>query len=113
VRFMQSQPTNVGRTVLESAGWIGDVQLRPYSSKGPITVDTGIRAVTVFEIAKLVTLAQKRDKAVLLVAGPCAYCGRPKAEALRPLLEEPSLAIWTDVVLDVETAMVLLEASHP
>ena len=90
-------------------GWVGDVQYLPYSTKAPITVGSGVRAVTLFELADLVAMVRSRDKHVVLIGGPCGECAVSKTEALRPLLEEPSLRVWSHLVLDSGTAERLLE----
>jgi hypothetical protein len=90
-------------------GHVGDVQYQPYSEVGPIRVNTGIRAVTLFELSDLVELAASPDKHVLLVAGPCIRCGRPKGRALRPLLTERSLRVCNHMIIDAGTAQELLQ----
>jgi DNA-binding transcriptional regulator LsrR (DeoR family) len=97
-----------GFQALRRAGWIGDVQYRAYSAKGPLTLDTKVRAVALFELAELVRLAKRPGKHVVLVAGPCSVCGKPRSDAVRALLEEPSLKVWTHLVTDVATARELL-----
>ena len=99
-----------GVRALEKAGWIGDVQYRPYSARGPILVDAGIRAVTLLELDDLRRMASDScpDKHVVVVVGPCAICGHPRSDAVLPLLEEPSLKLWTHLVLDQGTAGHLL-----
>ena len=62
---------------------IVDVLYRPFAAHGPITRQAGIRAVTLFEPAELVTFAAEENKAVILVAGPCAGCGGSRSDALR------------------------------
>ncbi len=96
---------------LSNAGWVGDVQYRPYSATQPILLNQGVRAVTLFELPDLARLAAAPDKHVILVAGPCSRCQQPKADALRPLLTEPALAVWSKLVMDVTTARELLLAS--
>jgi len=95
---------------LKQAGWIGDVQFRPYSEEGAITRECPVRVVTLFELADLVRLANTPDKYVVLVAGPCGQCGRLKDDALRPLLKNTSLRMWTHLVTDVDTASALLRS---
>jgi DNA-binding transcriptional regulator LsrR (DeoR family) len=90
-------------------GWVGDVQYLPYSTKAPITVGSGVRAVTLFELADLVAMVRSGDKHVVLIGGPCGECAVSKTEALRPLLEEPNLRVWSHLVLDSGTAEQLLE----
>jgi DNA-binding transcriptional regulator LsrR (DeoR family) len=93
---------------LQKAGWVGDVQYRPYSATGPVTMDAEVRAVVLFELADLVRLAATMHKHVVLVAGPCGGCGVTRADALRPLVEQPSLAVWNHLVVDTVTATKLL-----
>jgi DNA-binding transcriptional regulator LsrR (DeoR family) len=99
-----------GVRALERAGWIGDVQYRPYSATGPIKVDPGIRAVTLLELDDLRRMAsdEQPDKHVVIVAGPCAICGSPRSDAVLPLLDEPKLKFWTHLVMDQGTAGHLL-----
>lgn len=94
---------------LKEQGWVGDVQYLPYSTSGPITVRSGARAVTLFELSDMVEMVRTGDKYVVLVGGPCGDCGISKTAALRPLLEEPSLRVWSHLVLDAGTAEQLLE----
>lgn len=105
-RFLAEYPEDVN--VLRQHGWVGDVQCRPYSGHGPILRETSVRTVTLFELQDLVRLAHTRNKYVLVVSGPCGQCGRPRSDALRPLLTAPDLAVWSHLVLDRETAQALL-----
>lgn len=107
-RFLAESPGDV--TILRQHGWIGDVQYRPYSGTGPILRETSVRTVTLFELQDLVRLAHTRNKYVVVVSGPCGQCGRTRSDALRPLLTAPDLAVWTHLVLDMETAQELLPA---
>jgi hypothetical protein len=93
---------------------IGDVLYRPFAAHGPITRQVGIRAVTLFEPAELVTFAAEENKAVILVAGPCAEasCRRSRSDALLPLLREPSLDVWSHLVTDERTALECLPKSN-
>lgn len=97
-----------GIDALIHAGWIGDILYLPYSPTGPITIDTDIRATTVFEFEDLGRLAHTQDGHVVLLAGPCGECKKPRTRALKPLLEEPSLEVWSHLVMDVTTANELL-----
>ena len=65
---------------------------------------TKFRAATLFELADFVRMAAEPDKAVILVAGPCRKCGAQRSRALMPLLREPTLAVWSHLVIDAETA---------
>ncbi|MGL6194809.1 MAG: hypothetical protein ACRC2T_08310 [Thermoguttaceae bacterium] len=91
------------------AGWIGDVQFRPYSVDGPLKDVCPVRAVTLFELDELVELTKKKGKHVVLVAGPCGECGASKKDALRPLLANEKLRLWTHLVTDAKTSRELLE----
>ncbi len=108
-RFMEvGDPETSGITALERAGWIGDVTYRPYSSTAPIVTTKGRRAVSLFDLEDLVDLAQKPNKHVVLVAAPCRRCGETKGRALKPLLKEPDLKLWTHLLMDLTTAQDLL-----
>jgi DNA-binding transcriptional regulator LsrR (DeoR family) len=93
---------------MQRAGWKGDVQFRPYSDTGPLADICPVRAVTLFELEELVALAKKKEKHVILVAGPCGECGASKTDALKPLLACPDLQLWTHLVTDAQTAKGLL-----
>ncbi len=94
--------------VLKKAGWVGDLHWRPFSKKGPINKNTGVRSITLFELEELAEWASRPDKHIVLVASLCGRCGRSKSDALRPLLETPELRVFNHVVTDVETARSLL-----
>jgi len=104
----------LSRNVLDkmlAAGWIGDVQFRPYSVEGPLPEDVcPVRAVTLFELNELVNLAKDRSNGryVVLVAGPCGECGATKKNALRPLLANGNLRLWTHLIVDAKTTKELL-----
>jgi len=93
---------------MKKAGWIGDVQFRPYRAEGPMLEECPVRAMTLFELSDLVEMARTEDKHVVLLAGPCGECGRLKTDALEPLLTQPKLRLWSQLVTDVETASELL-----
>ncbi|MCS7237397.1 MAG: sugar-binding domain-containing protein [Thermoguttaceae bacterium] len=108
-------------------GWIGDVQFRPYSAAGPMDDHCGVRAVTLLEISDLVEWANHTISAksfgdqgkqtgsfkyIVLVAGPCAECGELKTVALKPLLENEKLRVFTHLVTDVATAQDLLQKAQ-
>ncbi len=93
---------------LETAGWVGDVTYRPYGMNSPIATTEGIRAVSLFELEDLVALAAKPNKHVVLVVAPCGICNKSKGEALRPLMSNRVLKLWSDVFMDLTTAQSLL-----
>jgi DNA-binding transcriptional regulator LsrR (DeoR family) len=108
-RFMNlGERSNGNVEEIKRRGWVGDVSYRPYSKTGPITAAGGIRAVSLFELKDLVDLARKPNKHVLLVAAPCGICNEPKTEALKPLLKEKSLRLWSHLLMDLTTAQNLL-----
>lgn len=102
-RFMRKAP-EWGAAALEGAGWVGDIQWRPYSDLGPIEVDAAIRAVTIYELSELLELAGDPEKLVLVVCGRCNVCKDNKARALLPLLRTESLRVFNHLVTDRETA---------
>ncbi len=93
---------------MKAAGWIGDVQFRPYAPTGPILEECPVKAVTLFELSDMVARVQIEEKYVVLLAGPCGECAESKTQALLPLLTEPKLRLWTHLVTDVQTASELL-----
>lgn len=94
-------------------GWIGNVQYRPFSEKGPVTQKKNeLRAVTLFELEDFVRLAQTKDKHVLLMARQCTLCSKTKARALLPLFRNAKLKVWSELVMDVATAQELLKLAE-
>jgi hypothetical protein len=87
---------------LDQEGCLGDLMWRPFGAKGPIDLKSGIRAMTLVELADLPKLITQR-KWVLLVLGRCVNCGNPKTEILRALLNQQHPFI-TDLVVDSITA---------
>jgi hypothetical protein len=96
---------------MDAAGWMGDVQFRPYTESGPLIEECPVRAVTLFELDEMVEFARADGKYLVLLAGPCGECGAPKVEALRPLVANPHLRLWTHLVTDVQTAQALAALS--
>ena len=85
-------------------GWVGDVCYCPFSATGPIH-DTVLHPVTLFSIPDFVQLAKSPGRYVFLLCGPSrAAGGALKTKALKPLLEIPELRVWTDLVIDEDTA---------
>jgi DNA-binding transcriptional regulator LsrR (DeoR family) len=106
--FLQQSGQNLDR--LRAAGWVGNVQYRPYTSTGPVKEKpTDLRAVTLFELEDLVRIASQKNKHVVLIARQCGICGRTRAEALQPLLTHPQLKVFSTLVLDAATARELLK----
>jgi len=95
---------------LRAAGWIGNVQYRPYTTRGPVKEKPNdLRAVTLYELEDLVRVADQKNKHVILLARQCGLCGRTHADALRPLLTNPALKVFSTLVMDAATARELLQ----
>jgi hypothetical protein len=96
--------------VLRRRGWLGNVQYRPFTAKGPVLeAPDELRAVTVFELKDLVERARDRNKEVILMARQCGVCGRARVKALRALLLNPDLRVFSRLVLDRASAAELLK----
>ena len=61
------------------------------------------------DLEDLVRIAGQKNKHVILIARQCGMCERTRAEALRPLLTNPSLKGFSTLVMDAATARELLE----
>jgi len=113
VRYVQdfrgARESREAKAALVQDGWIGDVQMRPYSSQGPIKIKKGGKPVSLFELDGLVEMAHTPDKHVILLCAPCGRCSQSKAEALMPLLVEPKLHVWNHLVLDVGTGQEIVK----
>jgi DNA-binding transcriptional regulator LsrR (DeoR family) len=106
-RFLEDCRYDIGK--LKDAGWKGNVQYRPYTStKAIVEGAKQMRAVTLFELDDFVRIAGRRDKRVVLIARQCGVCGMTRANALRPLLTEKALKVWSELVMDMATARELL-----
>jgi hypothetical protein len=104
------QYSSSGFDALKMEGWVGDVLFRPYSESKPILIDSGIRAVTLFEISELIEICKKGGRYIVLISGPSsrsATCST-KSDALRPLLSQ-DLRVWTHLVTDAGTAIEVLQ----
>ena len=94
---------------LQEEDWIGDVMFQPYSKTKPI-VSPSHQMVTLFNFDELLKFSKEPGKHVVVTGGPCKTCKSSKAKAIRPLLENPELRLWTDLIIDRTTAEELL---HP
>ncbi len=56
-----------------------------------------------------VQAANQKNRHVILMARQCGICGRSRAEALRPLLTNPQLKVFSTLVLNAATARDLLK----
>ncbi len=97
---------------LKRLGVLGDVAYEPFGESGPLDIDFGYRAVTLFSIPDLVARAKQKGKEVLLVAGPCPGCGTSRERSLEPVLRVPALRVWSHAYLDSKTAQKMLRG-HP
>lgn len=112
-RFLEVASEGTGdetAMALREAGWVADVNHCPLSKTGPIILDSGMRAITLFEIDKLVKMVRDEDdKHVVLIAAPCSGCNELKTEALRPLMsQQDKLKLFNHVFMDMRTAKSLL-----
>jgi DNA-binding transcriptional regulator LsrR (DeoR family) len=106
--FLEQSPPGKGRPRTEK--WRGNVQYRPYTADGPVVEDgKELRAVTIFELKDLVQAASEKNRHVILMARQCGICGRTRAQALRPLLTNLNLKVFSTLVMDAATARDLLK----
>lgn len=103
----------------ESPSWmtrsrvIGDIQYRPFSEKGPVLERGSLRAITLFELAELREMVQQDGKYVVLIAGPCDVCGKTREAALKPVMVNDDLKVWSHLVCDLDTAEGLVAPWRP
>ena len=98
---------------IDNSEYLGNVQYRAYSAKQPILEQNDqMRAVTLFELDEFKDMASRKGKHVVLLAGSCGLCGNTHTSALLPLLENPNLKVWSELIVDVEVSQALL-ASKP
>jgi DNA-binding transcriptional regulator LsrR (DeoR family) len=90
---------------LREAERVGDILYRPFTESGPVPeTRMKARSISLFEIRDLVKMSREKNKHVLLVAGSCGICHKPKGKALRPLLERENMKVWTHLVTNIDTA---------
>jgi DNA-binding transcriptional regulator LsrR (DeoR family) len=87
---------------LEKAGCLGDMLWQPIGPDGPIELETAIRAMTITELGDVSRFVREKNQ-VLLVAGPCATCHRPKTEVVKAILDQDDPLI-THLVVDSRCA---------
>jgi len=105
-------PPSVGevtRDELSAGAYVADVMCQPFSESGPLCLNRGMRALTLFELDELVAFAAQPNKDVVLLGGPCSSCGGTRTAALRPLIANEALRIWNHLVVDSKTAAELLD----
>jgi hypothetical protein len=101
---------DVGR--LQRAGWIGDLQYRPFSATGDITQVQSKKTVTLFELDQLRRFAADPNKHVVLVSGPCVDCKKTREAPMEVLLSVADLKVWTHLIMDVSTGEKLAELAR-
>jgi len=95
----------------------GNVQYRPFTVDGPI-VETGNewRSVTLFELDDFVAWSREKDRHLILMSRRCGVCSKEMSEtralALLPLLKQPNLRVFTDIVVDEDIAAKALKAAR-
>lgn len=107
-RFMREYGGQDQIDALNAAGWIGDILWQPFNETGPIHLQSGVRAVSLFGIDDLVRFSATPDKHVICFAAACSVCGHTKSDALRPLLKAPALRVFNHVIMDKATARELV-----
>lgn len=88
---------------LKKEGWVGDVMFLPYSTEKAIESQI-LRPVTLFNFNELCEFSKQPGKYVVITCSPCNDCNQRKTEAIRPLLENPNLRMWTHLIIDRPTA---------
>lgn len=104
-KYMEKSPS-CSKT-LEEQKCIGDILWQPLAEKEPITTRTERRSMTLFELDQIAKLRQN-GKYILLVLGPCAYCGSTKSEILSAILNQKEELI-THLVADSHSVREVLE----
>lgn len=77
---------------------VGDMLWHPLGETKPVEARTKIRAMTLYDLNDLSDFV-KKDKNVLLVLGPCAYCNQTKTSVLKAILDQDNQLI-THLVVD-------------
>ena len=86
------------------------MQYRSFDASGPVReAPEELRAATLVELADLVKRAKDRTRGVILMARQCGLSGRAHARALRALLSNANLKVFSRLVLDRSSAVTLFE----
>jgi hypothetical protein len=105
---MQRLPRGAALRAESGRQWSGTVQCIPFSEKGPVVLDGGLRPFALLGLSDLLKLSHEDAKHVVLMAGQCPTCRKTPAAALALLLKNPSLKVWTHLAIDHATASELL-----
>ncbi len=110
-QFWKFMTDSGGMNQLDKKDWVGNVQYRPYSNTGPVPEEsTDARAVTLFDLDYFRDMVGQKNKYVVLMVRRCAFCDNLRAEAVRPLLQQPDLRIWSHLIIDAAIAEAVLSA---
>jgi len=96
---------------LEKAGCLGDILWQPIGADGPFELNSRIRAMTIMRLCELSELI-KDNKHVLLVAGPCSKCKRPKTQVVKAILDQRNHLITHLVTDSLCARQVVLDRQH-
>ncbi len=111
-QFWKFMTDSDGMNQLDNTDWVGNVQYRPYSNTGPMPEEpSDLRAVTLFDLDDFRSKVKESYKYVVLMVRRCAYCDNLRAEAVRPLLQQPELRIWSHLIIDAAIAEAVLSLS--
>jgi DNA-binding transcriptional regulator LsrR (DeoR family) len=95
---------------LEKAGCLGDILWQPIGADGPFELNSRIRAMTTMKLCELSKLISDK-KHVLLVAGSCYRCHRPKTQVVKAILDQRHHLI-THLVTDSRCARQMVLGMH-
>jgi len=95
---------------LEEEGCLGDMLWQPIGPQGPFELDTHLRAMTIMKLSRVAELVEEKKIRVLLVAGPCTACHRPKAEVLKAILDHERRLV-THLAVDSRSVRSLIAAA--
>lgn len=95
-KYMQKSETSFN--ILNRQNCVGDMLWLPLGTEQPLSLETEIRAMTLFELNDLPDFI-RRGKKVLLVLNPCFYCNQTKSSILKAVLNQKEHLI-THLVAD-------------
>ena len=98
-------------TELEKAGCLGDILWQPIGANGPFELNSRIRAMTILKLCELSKLIADK-KHVLLVAGACHRCNRPKTQVVKAILDQQDHLITHLVTNSLCVGQMALDLRH-